>query len=106
MGTQNTQHVATQPFPMLIGYQRPVGVAVGRHNRVKPVFGSPLPRKRYVFWAHRLGVYRNKRGRTPQGHHIGAQRLQQSHQQISPHCRVLIHAHTHAAQGVGSKKRT
>jgi hypothetical protein len=89
---QDAQNVAAHPFARMVGQQGTVAVAIGRNDRIEPIFRRPFTGQNNVFGADGFGIDRDEFGRTANRHALGAQRLDNGQDDIAPNGRMLINA--------------
>ena len=95
---QDADDVAAHQFSGLVDEERPVGVAIGRDQRVELVRMHPAGQFGRHVGAHRLGIDRHETVGAAERHHFGAIGVEHVRQQVAQHRGMLPHPDAPAAQ--------
>ncbi len=104
LGSEDAQHVATQPHAYIVCQERAVAVAVRAENRIHKVLVREVAGKVFVFLANRFGIHRDKRLAAGKRLHRRTQAFQDLHHDVAAHGGMLVHADGKALQSFSTEE--
>ena len=92
LGSEDAQHVATQPHAYIVCQERAVAVAVGAEDGIHEILVCKVAGEFFVFLADSLGVDRDEGLAAGKRLHRRAQAFKDLHHDVAAHGGMLVHA--------------